>query len=222
MSRLSMLAVALVLAACAPAAKKAEETPGEIKPVAAAIPAGDYRLDPSHASLVFRVDHIGFSNYTARFTGVTAALALDPAAPETARLEASVDAASLALDNPPPGFTDLVLGPEWLDAASYPEISFRSTAIELTAPDTARVTGELTLHGATKPVSFIARFNGGYAGMEDLDPQARIGFSAYGSFRRSDFGISAGLPPPGSTMGVGDEVSFMIEAEFLGPPLAAP
>lgn len=214
-------ALILMLAACAPTEKKSNEpAPAAIAPVAAAIPAGEYRLDPSHASLVFRVNHIGFSNYTARFTGLSATLALDPANPAAARVEATVDPSSLALDNPPPGFSELILGPDWLDAGGHPEIMFRSTEIDLTAPDAARVSGELTLRGVTRSVDFAARFNGGYAGIAELDPQARIGFSAYGSFKRSDFGVSVGIPEPGSTLGVSDAVSFMIEAEFLGPPLA--
>ncbi|MBB5187872.1 polyisoprenoid-binding protein YceI [Zhongshania antarctica] len=63
-----------------------------------------------------------------------------------------------------------------------------------------------------------ATFNGGYAG-HPLDPHGRIGFSARGMFKRSDFGISIGIPAPGSTMGVGDDLEVIIEAEFTGPPL---
>jgi polyisoprenoid-binding protein YceI len=59
-------------------------------------------------------------------------------------------------------------------------------------------------------------FNGGYAG-HPYDPQARIGFSARGSLKRTLFGVSEGVPPPGSTMGVGDDVSIEIETEFNGP-----
>ncbi|MDB5663406.1 MAG: polyisoprenoid-binding protein, partial [Sphingomonas bacterium] len=81
----------------------------------------------------------------------------------------------------------------------------------------ARITGELTLHGVTKPVTLDAKYNGGWAGI-DMDPHARIGFSATGSFRRSAFGVSFGVPAPGTNMGVGDEVQIAIEAEFSGPP----
>ena len=62
-------------------------------------------------------------------------------------------------------------------------------------------------------------YNGGYPG-HPMDPHARVGFSAKGSFKRSDFGIAYGVPAPGTTMGVGDEVQVAIEAEFSGPPLA--
>jgi polyisoprenoid-binding protein YceI len=65
----------------------------------------------------------------------------------------------------------------------------------------------------------VATYNGGYAGMPNMDPQARGGLSARGSFKRSDFGIAYGVPAPGTTLGVGDLIDFSIEAEFTGPPL---
>ena len=70
------------------------------------------------------------------------------------------------------------------------------------------------------PVTLDVTFNGGYAGMAGLDPNARVGFSAQGSLKRSDFGILTGIPPAGSTMGVGDAVTFTIETEFSGPAMA--
>ena len=184
------------------------------------LPAGTYTLDKAHASLIFRVDHLGFSHYTARFTRLDATLELDPARPAEARLEATVEAASLATDNPPPGFEDMLRGPEWLDAKAYPQITFRSTEVATTGPDTARITGDFSLHGVTRPLALDATFNGGYAG-HPMDPNARIGFSAYGTLNRSEFGIAYGIPAPGSTMGVSDAVEIVIEAEFNGPPWAA-
>jgi polyisoprenoid-binding protein YceI len=64
-----------------------------------------------------------------------------------------------------------------------------------------------------------ASYNGGYAGVPNIDPHARVGFSAHGAFKRSDFGISFGVPATGTTMGVGDTIDFSIEAEFTGPAL---
>jgi polyisoprenoid-binding protein YceI len=57
--------------------------------------------------------------------------------------------------------------------------------------------------------------------MPNMDPHARLGFSAHGSFKRSDFGMTSYVPAPGTTMGVGDLIDVSIEAEFTGPPLAA-
>jgi len=188
--------------------------------VASDAPAGAYRLDRSHADLTFRVNHIGFSMYTGRFTDFDATLQFDPANPSAMRLEASVDVASLTLPAPPEGFVAEMLGPHWFDAAQFPTMTFRSTAVEPTGANTARVTGDLTLHGVTKPVTLDVTFNGGYAG-HPMDPNGRIGFSARGSLRRSEFGIAYGVPPEGSTMGVGDAVEIVIETEFTGPPMAA-
>jgi|CXWL01.1.fsa_nt_gi polyisoprenoid-binding protein YceI len=213
--RILAIFVALALASCAqPAATLADEA-GVVHDA----PAGEYRLDPSHADLSFRVNHIGMSMYTARFTDFDATLQFDPQNPGAMRVEATIDVGSLALPSPPEGFAEQMLGPQWFDAAQFPQMTFRSTAVERTGANTARVTGDLTLHGITKPVTLAARFNGGYAG-HPADPHGRIGFSAHGVLQRSDFAIAYGIPPEGSTMGVFDEVEFVIEAEFNGPPLA--
>jgi polyisoprenoid-binding protein YceI len=192
-----------------------------IKPAATVAPAGAYALDKAHGSLLFRVSHLGFSNFTARFTHFDVKLQFDPVNPVASHVDAVIDPRSIDSDNPPAGFLDMLRGPEWLDAARFPEIRFRSTAVELTGPDTARLHGDLSLHGVTRPVSLDSKFNGGYAG-HPLDPHARIGFSAHGVLKRSEFGIAFGVPAPGSTMGVGDEVEILIEAELSGPALAPP
>ncbi|WP_217438551.1 YceI family protein [Fertoeibacter niger] len=181
-------------------------------------PAGNYALDLAHGRLLFRVNHLGFSRYTALFTRFDAALVFDPAAPESMSVTATVDTASLETHYPDASFdfNAILTGPDFLDAAAFPQITFASTAVKQTGPQTADVTGDLTLRGVTKPVTLNVTFNGGYAG-HPLDAGARIGFSAEGSLLRSDFGLTAGIPAPGTTMGVGDRVEVMIEAEFLNP-----
>src|SRR5215467_4128973 len=109
-----------------------------------------------------------------------------------------------------------------LDTAKFPQIVFKSEEVRMTGTKSMEIAGTLTLHGVTRPIVLAATYNGGYAGMPNMDPQARVGFSAHGSFKRSDFGISFGVPAPGTTVGVGDVINFSIEAEFLGPPLAMP
>lgn len=183
------------------------------------IPAGRYTSDPAHTSLTFRVSHLGFSRYTARFTRVEAVLDLDPADPGAATVMATIDPLSIETDYPLDDldFDAYLAGPEWLDAARHPAITFTSTAVETTGPHTARITGDLALRGVTRPVVLEATFNGGYAG-HPLDPGgSRIGFSAQGRLDRSAFGITTGLPPEGSTFGVGDTVELFIETELLRP-----
>jgi polyisoprenoid-binding protein YceI len=213
----------VVLAACskpaeAPPVAAAEKSAAAPKPASAAgLPAGEYKLDKTHASLHFRVNHLGFSNYTARFNEFDATLQLDPANPAAASLTATVNPASLDTDSPLKTFNAQVSGEEFLDAAKFPQITYKSTRVEMTGPDTARVTGDLTFHGVTKPVTLLAKFNGGYASMP-MDPSgSRIGFSATGTLNRSEFGVGYGVPAPGTTMGVSDAVEIIIEAEFSRP-----
>ena len=216
-----LLLSTLLLAACSAPPPAPKPAPPPATPVKTDAPAGAYVLDKAHADLSFKVNHIGFSNYTARFSKFDAKLAFDPADPSRMTVEAKVDPRSLALPAPPIGFTQELLGPHWLDAGQFPEITFRSTAVEPTDAGAARIRGDLTLHGQTRPIVLEAKFNGGYAG-NSFDPNARIGFSAHGAFKRSDFGVSTGLPPPNSTMGVGDTVTVTLEAEFTGPAWTPP
>ena len=222
MKKILLATVFLGLAACSPkpAAEKAEASaaPAAAKPAPVKAPAGAYTLDKTHSTVVFRVSHLGFSNYTAAFAEFDAKLNFDPAKPELTTLEATIDPRSLTLPAPPAGFKDELVGPQWLNAAQYPAITFKSTKVDVTGANTAKVTGDFTLHGVTKPVVLDVTFNGGYEG-HPMDPNARIGFSATGVFKRSDFGVAYGVPAPGTTMGVGDEVSVAIETEFSGPPL---
>jgi polyisoprenoid-binding protein YceI len=185
-------------------------------------PPGTYKLDKNHASLIFRVNHLGFSNYTARFKKFDATLRFDPGNPTAMSVAATVDPASIETDFAQPEKLDFnaeLRGQSWLNTAKFPAIVYNSTSITLTGANRAAVAGELELHGIKKPVTLEVTFNGGYPGMS-LDPNARIGFSARGTLKRSEFGVSAGIPAAGSTMGVSDEVEVQIEAEFNGPPLA--
>ena len=219
--RHSILCLAVALAACSqpqrtttPAVHAAEAA------VEHSAPAGAYTLDKSHASLIIRVNHIGYSNFTARFEDWDAILNFDPGAPENSSINVTIDPGSIASDNPPAGFIDIMRN-DFLKAREFSEITFRSTRVERTGPNTARITGDLTLLGVSKPVTLEARFNGGYEGMA-LDPNARVGFSAHGAFNRSDFSMNYGLPPEGSTLGVGDRVDLTIETEFSGPDWTPP
>jgi len=211
-----LIAAAVVLTAVP---LHASARPAAKAPAAQALPAGDYTLDKPHASLTFSVSHMGFSHYTARFTSFDAHMTLDPAHPEKAQLTATVDPLSLELNAPPAGFHDELEGKDWLDARLTPQWTFKSTKIVRTGPKTARLTGDFTMHGVTRPVTFDVTFNGGYPGLAGMDPHARIGFSAHGVLKRSDFGVKYGIPAPGSNLGVSDEVNIALECEFTGPAL---
>lgn len=228
---LSLVAVLATLAACSPKQDPAinlAEAPPAPAAVAAAeapvdVPAGAYTIDPMHTSVTFRVDHLGFSKYTARFKKSTAQLQFDPANLAASSVTVTVDANSLETDFPDPALVDFnaeLRSEKWLNAGKFPDITFRSTNVEVIGPRTMRINGEMSMRGVTRPMTLEAKFNGGYAG-HPMDKNARIGFSAHGVLKRSDFGISYGIPAPGTTMGVSDEVSVIVETEFSGPPWTA-
>jgi polyisoprenoid-binding protein YceI len=165
---------------------------------------------------------MGFSTYTTRFSRFDAELTLDPRNLSAAKVVTTIDASSFEMDAAPKMCIDILKGPQMLDTAKFPQIVFKSEKIRMTGAKSMEISGTLTLHGVTRPTVLVATYNGGYAGMPNLDPQARVGFSAHGSFKRSDFGIAYGVPAPGTTVGVGDLIDFSIEAEFIGPPLVTP
>jgi polyisoprenoid-binding protein YceI len=241
MKRFAILLALAALAACTQkdAPPQAQSEPAQAAPAAAPaqtaadpagepstaaahapdVPAGDYKVDKAHTTLIFRVNHLGFSHYTARFRRVDAQLHFDPRNLAATQLTATVDARSIETDYPDPkyDFNAELQGEQWLNAAKFPEITFRTTQVEDLGNNALRVHGDLTLRGVTKPIVLDATYNGGYAG-HPMDPQARVGFSAHGVLRRSDFGISGGIPVAGTNMGVGDQVAVTIESEFNGPP----
>jgi polyisoprenoid-binding protein YceI len=201
---------------------QASAQPASAPPPQNDAPAGAYKLDKAHASLLLRADHLGFSMYTARFTRFDAQLQFDPASIPTSSVTVTVDATSIETDFPDPATHDFnaqLRSEQWLNASQHPQMTFRSTSIEMTGANAMRIHGDLTLRGVTRPVTLDATFNGGYAG-HPLDPNARIGFSARGALNRSEFGMGYGVPEPGSRIGVGDRVEVVIEAEFNGPPQA--
>jgi polyisoprenoid-binding protein YceI len=212
---LATLALATGVAVAAEAAGS-PPTPPPARP-----PAGEYQLDKAHASLVLRASHMGFSTYTTRFSRFDAQLTFDPSNIAASTVVTTIDAASFEMDAAPQMCLDIMKGPQMLDTAKFPQIVFRSQKVRMTGAKSMQITGTLTLHGVTRPMVLEATYNGGYAGMPDMDPHARVGFSAHGAFKRSDFGITFGVPAPGTTVGVGDAIDFSIEAEFTGPPLPA-
>jgi polyisoprenoid-binding protein YceI len=209
MRRLTL--VALALASLAPLANA-----GVPEPIPGPVPQGAYVIDKPHASLLFRVNRLGFSSFTGRFTRFDATLDFDPRKLADSRVDVTIDPTSVTADNVPTDFLAMLTGKGWLDAGQHPEIAFHSRRIEVRDENSFRIHGDLTMNGVTRPCILEARYNGGYAA-HPMEPRARVGFSAKGSLRRSDFNVSAGLPAPGSTFGISDDVEIVLEAEFVGP-----
>jgi polyisoprenoid-binding protein YceI len=221
MRRFLLLTALMALAACSPGREQAGRdgkvaAAPAVKTAKMTAPAGVYDLDLVHTSLNFRVNHIGLSRYTARFTRMEGKLNFDPAQPAAMTVEVSVDPGSIQTNSfdKTYDFDAILRSAEFFDTARFPKLTFRSTKVEVTGPNTARVTGDLDFHGVSRPIVLETTFNGGYA-KGDMDPTAaRVGFSAHGSIKRSEFGMSYGVPAPGTSMGVGDDVEILIEVEF--------
>jgi polyisoprenoid-binding protein YceI len=166
------------------------------------LPAGGYALDKKHSSVAAKVLHMGVSFYTVRFDTFDASFTFDPANPAGAKVKASVDATSLDVGAPyGRRFAD-----EFLDATKNPLASFVSTQIVPAADGrTGIMTGNLTLHGVTRPVIFNVAFVGVGRG---LFGGTITGFSAVGRIKRSDFGSTflSNL--------VADDTEIDIDAEF--------
>jgi polyisoprenoid-binding protein YceI len=215
--RLTALCATLVVASTlATAAQAADAVPPASK---APVPRGAYEIDKAHTSLVFKVAHLGFSTFTGRFTRFDAKLTFDPRNLASSSVNVTIDPTSVSSDNAPAGFLEEVAGTMFLDAGKFPQMAFTSRSVEDAGGGRFRIRGELTLHGVTRPLTLEGRYNGGYAG-HPFDPHARVGFSAHGTLKRSDFGITMGIPSAENHFfGVGDEVGIQLETEFSGPPL---
>jgi polyisoprenoid-binding protein YceI len=161
-------------------------------------------LDKSHAYLTFSYSHLGFSHPLILVNAFDVVLELDSAAPEKSRLSVTADAASI--DSGVADFNDHLHGAEYFDVGNHPKITFTSTAIVMTAPDTATITGDLTIKGITKPLTLTASLN--KAAMHAMQKVPVVGVSATGTLKRSEFGLSQYAPA------VGDEVSVDIEVEL--------
>lgn len=170
----------------------------------AKVPKGDYALDPRHASLVVKIPHMGgFSRYTMRFNKLSGSFAYDPANWQTTKVVIAVDPKSI--DTGDGLFSKTVAG--YFEPDKYPVIRFDSTALVGNADGKGQLTGDLTFHGVTKPVTLDVEFNG--VGPSLLGIGTRMGFSGTGRIKRSEFGVTGGRPF------AGDMVDLIFEVEFV-------
>ena len=214
--------------AAAPEVSAAEATAAPAEAPAPELgPAGTYALDPTHASLTWKISHFGLSNYTARFTKLDATLVFDPENLGASAIDVTVDPLSVETDYPadfkaghpdsPFNTFDEEIGQDasFFDGITFPAITFKSTSATQTGPNTGTVTGDLTFRGVTKPVTLDVVYNGTVT-LPWAPDAPRLGFSATGTVKRSDFGLDFMVPQ------LGDDVQLLIETEFSKVPDTAP
>lgn len=224
---------AVALAACSQPAPPAEtQSTAASAPASVGIkaPAGRYQLDPTHSSLSFSVNHVGLSNYVARFTRYQVTLDLDPENPAGSSVVATIDPTSIRTDysadyralHPDSKFQtwdeDLAQSDLFFDASRHPQIEFRSTRVEQTVPGVLQIAGDLALLGQTHPVTLEATLVGSSPTHPFYGGGGAIGFSAKGALERSAFGMNHLLKPPL----VGDTVTIAFEGEFQQAQAATP
>jgi polyisoprenoid-binding protein YceI len=191
-------AAALSVTAVAPLAMAQAYTPSTV-------PAGVYKLDKRHAHLGVTARHMGASTYHFRFRTYDAEVTLDPKNPAASKVSFTVDPASV--DTLLPDF-NTEIGTQFLNAPEFKEARFVSTRVQPTGADKARVTGDLTIRGVTKPATFEVTFTGGQLNTRSGKPL--IGLNAVGTIKRSDYGVAPKLP----AVAFGDEVTLTFDGEF--------
>ncbi len=170
-----------------------------------------WKLDPAHSSAEFKVKHMMISNVKGSFNGLTGTLIEDTADPSRSTVEASVDIATL---NTGDAQRDAHLkSPDFFHQEQNPQMTFRSTKVEKKGEGEYAVTGDLTLHGVTKPVTFAVE--GPSAPGKDPWGNTRIGLSAIGKINRKDFGLSWNAALETGGVHVGEEVQISLEVQFI-------
>lgn len=198
----ALTALALATAATVPVvAQMPTSVPGAKDP--SRVKAGTYTVDSAHTQVMWRVNHLGFNDYFGIFGDVKGSLTIDPAKPAAASVDIQIPIASTATSSAE--LTAHLMKPEFFDSAKFSTATFKSTAVAVTGTE-AKISGNLTIKGVTKPVVLNAAFSG--AGLGPMNKKETIGFHASTMIKRSDFGISYGIPF------VPDEVPLEISVAF--------
>ena len=175
-----------------------------LAPLAAAHAADVYNIDPNHTSATFQFKHLGFSTFTAKFAKTSGTVSLDPAA-KTGSADITIDATSVTTGVPK--FDEHLQSKDFFEVATYPTITFKSQKFQFNGDQLASVSGDLTIHGVTKPVTLTVT---SFACKEH--PMAKMpacGADAKTTIKRSEFGVGNFVPM------VGDEIPLQIEIEAI-------
>ncbi|MCF8496442.1 MAG: YceI family protein [Alphaproteobacteria bacterium] len=162
-----------------------------------------YDFDKPHTQIMFFVDHLGFSRPEGEFLDFDGSFTFDRGEPAKSHVEIAIKTASIQMDDE--AWNKHMMNADFFNVEKFPEMTFRSTAIEVTGESTANITGDLTILGITKPVVLAVTHN--KSGKFPFGDRYVAGFSGRTTIKRSDFGMVYGLP------GVGDEVEIRLEVE---------
>ena len=185
----------------------------EAAAILAEVASATYDLEKTHAFLFASVKHAGgLSDYTMKFKDWDATLDFNAEDVTQSSVSVSINPVSVETDHPSKPDWNTEIHSDVFKSADFPQITFASTAIETTGAMTGTMTGDLTFLGVTKPVTLDVTFNG-VANMPWSADQDTIGFTAKGSFNRTDFGADNFLQ-----FGISDETKIYFSGEFLQRP----
>ncbi len=177
--------------------------------VAPALRAETYDIDSSHSQVGFRVKHL-VGKVPGRFTGFSGTIEFTPGKPESWKVDAKIDPATVNTDNPKRD--GHLKASDFFDVAKFPEMSFKSTKVTEVKGEKAKLHGDLTMHGVTKPVILDLEVGG-----TTKDPwgKTRAGFSATGTINRKDFGISYNSVLDNGGLMLGEDVAISLDIESV-------
>ena len=170
-----------------------------------------WTIDTAHSVAAFSIRHMTVANVRGQFNNITGTIEFDQKNPGTSSVAAEIEVASITT-----GIRkrdDHLLSPDFFDASKYPRITFKSTAIESMGGSRARISGDLTIHGITRPVTMDAEYFGPVKSPEALGGETTIGFSASLTVNRLDFDVKWNVPLEGGALMVGNDVMIQLDIE---------
>ena len=162
-----------------------------------------YKIDPTHTMVLASWNHFGYSNPTANFGDVSGTIAYDADAPEKSSVEVVLPMSGI--DSFVPKLDEHLKSSDFFDAGQFPQATFKSTSVRVVGDGRLEVTGNLDLHGVTRPVVLDVTLN--KAEVHPMMKVPSIGFDATTTIKRSEFGINKYVPM------VSDEVTLRITTE---------
>jgi polyisoprenoid-binding protein YceI len=170
-----------------------------------------WKIDPAHSRAEFKVKHMMISNVKGSFSGLSGTLIEDPADPTRSQVEASIDIGTI---NTSDEQRDTHLkSADFFHHDQHPVITFKSTRVEKKAEEEYAVTGDLTLRGTTRPVTFAVE--GPSAPGNDPWGNTRIGLSATTKINRKDFGLTWNAALETGGILVGEDVQITLDVQFI-------
>ena len=172
-----------------------------------------YQLDATHSAARFSVRHMMISRVHGEFTTLSGTLQFDPASPASASVNVEIDAASVTTHQ-----TDRdthLKSADFFDVAQFPTLTFASTSVSISGEEEGSLSGDLTIHGVTKPVTL--QVEGAPVEIKDPWGNLRLGFTARTKIKRSDYGLTYNAALEAGGVLIGDDIEITLDVQFVRP-----